>query len=61
LYDLCTEESDRDEKDAGANVQKDSDDRADEHPDALGEDGSVKVLSEKTGPVDNFREEGMDS
>ena len=61
LYDLDIEEGDTDEKGADDYVQNNSDARADEHPDTSVPDGGVKVLSEKTGSVDNFRDDGLDS
>ena len=55
LYDLGFEESDPDDKNAGVNVYNDSDDRAEEHSEISASGGGVKVLSEKTGYVDNFQ------
>jgi hypothetical protein len=61
LYDLCIEESESDVKDAGVNVYNDSGDRAEEHSEISASGGGVKVLSEKTGSVDNFRDDGLDT
>jgi hypothetical protein len=61
LYDLGIEESDPDEEHAGDHVRKDYDARAKEHSETSGPDGGVKVLSEKTGPVDNFQKDRLDS
>ena len=61
LYDLCIEESESDVKDAGVYVQNDSADHAEELSETSASGGGVKVLSEKTGSVDNFRDDGLDS
>ncbi len=60
LYDLCIEESDPYVKDVGAYIHSDSDTRAGHHSETSGPDGGVKVLSEKTGSVDNFQKNGVD-
>jgi hypothetical protein len=61
LYDLCIEESESDVKNAGVNVYNSSGDRAEEHSEISASGGGVKVLSEKTGSVDNFRDDGLDT
>jgi hypothetical protein len=61
LYDLSIEESDLDEKNAGVNVYNDSDDRGEKHSENSASGGGVKVLGEKTGYVDNFQHNSLDS
>jgi hypothetical protein len=61
LYDLGIEESDPYEEHTADHVHNDSDVRADEHPETSATGEGVKVLSEKTGSVDNFRDDGLDS
>jgi hypothetical protein len=61
LYDLCIEESESDVKDAGVYVQNDSAAHVEKLSETSASGGGVKVLSEKTGSVDNFRDDGLDS
>jgi hypothetical protein len=61
LYDLGFEESDQDDKNAGVYVQNDSAAHVEKLSETSASGGGVKVLSEKTGSVDNFRDDGLDS
>jgi hypothetical protein len=61
FYDWGFEESGTDENNAGDHFQIDSHTRSDGHFETWVPDGGVKVLSEKTGSVDNFRDDGLDS
>jgi hypothetical protein len=61
LYDLCIEESESDVKDAGVYVQNDSAAHVEKLSETSASGGGVNVLSEKTGSVDNFRDDGLDS
>jgi hypothetical protein len=58
---LGFEESDPDDKNACVKVYNDSNDRAEEHSEISASGGGVKVLSEKTGYVDNFQHDSLDS
>jgi hypothetical protein len=61
LYDLGIGESHQDEKDDGVYVNNDSDAHAEKLSETSTSGGGVKVLSEKTESVDNFRDDRLDS
>jgi hypothetical protein len=60
LYDLGIDVSDPDGRIAGVYVHTDPDARVEEHSETSVPGGGVKAISEKTGSVNNFRDDGLD-
>ena len=61
LYDLGIEESDPDEVESTVLPDMETEDLIEENSVPSDADGAVKVLSEKTGPDNNFQNDSLDS